>query len=85
MTLIRSDTKDPENPEVEVGGELLVLIQPHLQHDGRRQWVAMAVYDSDEMALAINLANAYEGRGHVVAVAQLLVESEGESGYPRRN
>jgi hypothetical protein len=77
VTLIRSDRKDPENPEVEVGGELLVLVQPHLQHDGRRKWAVMAVYDSDEMSLALNLANAYEGRGHIVAVAQLLIESEG--------
>lgn len=84
MTLVRSDRKDPKMPEVETGGELLVLVQPH-QHDGRRQWVVMAVYDSDEMALAINLANAYEGRGHDVAVAQLLVESESQSGYPRRS
>lgn len=86
MTLIRSDRKDPKMPEVETGGELLVLVQPHLHHSGRRQWVVMAVYDHDEMSLALNLANGYEGRGHTVAIAQLLVESEDETeGYPRRH
>jgi hypothetical protein len=57
------------------GGEHLVLIDPHLQHDGRRRWVVMAVYDADEFILAANLATAYEGRGHRAAVAQVIAET----------
>lgn len=60
-------------------GEYLVLVQPHLQHDGRRKWVVMAVYDHDEVGLAANLASAYEERGYVAAVAQIILESDGDA------
>lgn len=57
-------------------GEYVVMVQPHLQNDGRRQWVVMAVYDCDEISLAYNLAEAYQVRGHNVAVAQIMLENE---------
>lgn len=60
----------------EENGEYLVLIQPHLHHDGRRQWVVMATYDSDEAGLAAQLADAYRQRGHDVAVAQIVLEDD---------
>lgn len=67
-------------PESE--GEYLVLIQPHLHHNGRRQWVVMATYDGDESGLAASLATAYKHRGHNVAVAQIVLEDDG---YPYDN
>jgi UTP:GlnB (protein PII) uridylyltransferase len=63
-------------------GEYLVLVQPHLHHDGRRQWVVMATYDPDEDGLAASLAAAYRHRGHDVAVAQIVLEDDG---YPYDN
>lgn len=63
-------------------GEYLVLIQPHLHHDGPRQWVVMATYDADEDGLAASLAAAYKHRGHDVAVAQIVLEDDG---YPYDN
>jgi hypothetical protein len=63
-------------------GEYLVLIQPHLHHEGRRQWVVMATYDSDEIGLAASLAGAYKHRGHDVAVARIVLEDDS---YPYNN
>lgn len=63
-------------------GEFLVLVQPHLHHDGRRQWVIMATYDGDESGLAKSLAAAYKHRGHDVAVAQIVLEDDD---YPYDN
>lgn len=63
-------------------GEYLVLIQPHLRYDGRRQWVVMATYDGDGFGLAANLADGYRQRGHDVAVAQIVLEDDS---YPYDN
>lgn len=86
MTLLDPSART-EPPDPAIGGEYLVLVQPHLHNEGRRLWVVMATFDHDERNLAVQLAEAYEGRGHTVAVAKIELESEDETWdvYPPRH